>query len=74
MFHQVDQSTQIVSKKGFMAKVVKKTHTHLYVYIRKEQRTQFKKLAAKKDLTLSGLMRNVLEEYLENELKKPEAQ
>lgn len=48
--------------------VTKKTNVNLYVYIPKSQKTALERVAKLKGSTLSGLLRNVLEDYLKKEI------
>lgn len=47
-------------------RVSKKGNVYLYVYVTKDQKLGLGKVAKKKGTTLSALMRNMLETYLEN--------
>lgn len=42
-------------------------NVYLYTYVTKEQKEAFQAMATGKGTTLSGLMRNVLEDYIKRE-------
>jgi predicted DNA-binding ribbon-helix-helix protein len=43
---------------------MKKGHAYLYTYVRETQRDKLKTLAERRDMTVSALMRDILEQYL----------